>query len=382
MPKRRCWIYTEAQRAAVTALENDEPVSRRRSGSRSRPTIPNDAIERQHAAPRSRRVLAREGEARRLDEAVRARVALRAARHEWFVGGKLNATMNCIDRHVYGDRRNKAALIWVGEDGEEHTYTYNRLYREVNRFANALKELGRREGRPRRRLHAARPGGDHLDARLRAHRGDPLVVFAGHGDPGARRPDRGLAARRSSSARTSPTRRGKQLPLKPTVDEAVRDLLLGRARDRAPPRLAARGTRRSPSSRSASTTSTTCRTGTRSTARRSRWTRRTRSSSSTPPGRPGSRRGSSTRPAAISSGRRTSRAPSTSSATRHLLVHLGHRLDRRSLVHRLRAALDAARRSSAARARRTSLRPTSPGSSASASASTSCSPPPPRCACG
>ena len=63
-------------------------------------------------------------------------------KHEWFVGGKLNATVNCIDRHVFGDRRLKAALIWVGEDGEEHTYTYNRLYREVKRFANALKKLG------------------------------------------------------------------------------------------------------------------------------------------------------------------------------------------------------------------------------------------------
>src|SRR5436305_10769003 len=63
-------------------------------------------------------------------------------RHEWFVGGKLNATVITLDRHVHGERRNKAALIWVGEDCDEQTYTYNRLYREVNRFANALKRLG------------------------------------------------------------------------------------------------------------------------------------------------------------------------------------------------------------------------------------------------
>ncbi len=62
--------------------------------------------------------------------------------HERFLGGKLIATANCIDRLVHSDRRNKTALIWVGEDGEKVTYTYNRLYREVNRFANALRRLG------------------------------------------------------------------------------------------------------------------------------------------------------------------------------------------------------------------------------------------------
>ncbi len=65
-----------------------------------------------------------------------------APNHAWFVGGKLNATVNCIDRHVHSDRRNKAALLWVGEDGDERSYTYNRLYREMNRFANTLKRLG------------------------------------------------------------------------------------------------------------------------------------------------------------------------------------------------------------------------------------------------
>jgi acetyl-CoA synthetase len=62
--------------------------------------------------------------------------------HAWFEGGTLNATVSCVDRHARGERRTKAALIWVGEDGEERTYTYGRLYREVNRFANALRGLG------------------------------------------------------------------------------------------------------------------------------------------------------------------------------------------------------------------------------------------------
>jgi acetyl-CoA synthetase len=46
-----------------------------------------------------------------------------APNHAWFIGGKLNATVNCIDRHVHSDRRNKAALLWVGEDGDERSYT-------------------------------------------------------------------------------------------------------------------------------------------------------------------------------------------------------------------------------------------------------------------
>jgi len=65
-----------------------------------------------------------------------------APHHEWFLGGRLNATVSAVDRHARGERRNKAALIWVGEDGEEHTYTYDRLYREMNRLANALLRLG------------------------------------------------------------------------------------------------------------------------------------------------------------------------------------------------------------------------------------------------
>jgi acetyl-CoA synthetase len=60
----------------------------------------------------------------------------------WFVDGKLNVSVNCIDRHVRTWRRNKAALIWEGEPGDTRTLTYWDLYREVNRFANALKSLG------------------------------------------------------------------------------------------------------------------------------------------------------------------------------------------------------------------------------------------------
>ena len=60
----------------------------------------------------------------------------------WFVGGKLNASYNCLDRHLSGPRRNQAALIWEGEPGDTRVYTYWDLHREVSRFANVLKHLG------------------------------------------------------------------------------------------------------------------------------------------------------------------------------------------------------------------------------------------------
>ncbi|CAN5677941.1 acetate--CoA ligase [soil metagenome] len=61
---------------------------------------------------------------------------------KWFVGGKLNVSVNCVDRHLRGGRRNKAALIWEGEPGERRTLTYWDLYCEVTKFANVLRGLG------------------------------------------------------------------------------------------------------------------------------------------------------------------------------------------------------------------------------------------------
>ena len=65
---------------------------------------------------------------------------------KWFTGGTLNASVNCVDRHVRGPRRNKAALIWEGEPGDRRTLTYFDLYRQVSQFANVLKGLGVRRG--------------------------------------------------------------------------------------------------------------------------------------------------------------------------------------------------------------------------------------------
>ena len=65
---------------------------------------------------------------------------------KWFVGGTINASVNCVDRHVRGPRRNKAALIWEGEPGDRRTLTYFDLYRQVGQFANVLKSLGVKRG--------------------------------------------------------------------------------------------------------------------------------------------------------------------------------------------------------------------------------------------
>jgi acetyl-CoA synthetase len=65
---------------------------------------------------------------------------------KWFVGGKINISYNCLDRHLTTWRRNKAALIWEGEPGDSRTLTYAQLHREVCQFANVLKQLGVQKG--------------------------------------------------------------------------------------------------------------------------------------------------------------------------------------------------------------------------------------------
>ncbi|MDI6785022.1 MAG: AMP-binding protein, partial [bacterium] len=65
---------------------------------------------------------------------------------KWFVGGKINASYNCVDRHIQNGLRNKVALIWEGEPGDQKTLTYWDLYREINKFGNVLKSLGIKKG--------------------------------------------------------------------------------------------------------------------------------------------------------------------------------------------------------------------------------------------
>ena len=61
---------------------------------------------------------------------------------KWFLGGKTNASYNCLDRHLTTWRRNKAAIIWEGEPGDQRTLTYQQLHHEVCKFANVLKGMG------------------------------------------------------------------------------------------------------------------------------------------------------------------------------------------------------------------------------------------------
>src|SRR6202167_2535576 len=65
---------------------------------------------------------------------------------KWFLGGKINLSYNCLDRHVQTWRKNKAAIIWESEPGEVRTLTYQQLHREVQKFANVLKSLGVKKG--------------------------------------------------------------------------------------------------------------------------------------------------------------------------------------------------------------------------------------------
>jgi acetyl-CoA synthetase len=68
------------------------------------------------------------------------------AHTKWFVGGKLNLSHNCVDRHALGARKDKVALLWEGEPGEVRKITYGELHEQVQQFANVLKGLGIKRG--------------------------------------------------------------------------------------------------------------------------------------------------------------------------------------------------------------------------------------------
>ena len=141
---------------------------------------------------------------------------------KWFVGGKINVSYNCIDRHLTGPRRNKAAIVWEGEPGDWKVYTYRDLYREVCKFANGLKSLGVQKGDrvtiylpmvpelPIAMLACARIGAPHS------------VVFGGFSAESLR--DR-INDSQSKILITADGgfRRGNIVPLKATSDEALQD---------------------------------------------------------------------------------------------------------------------------------------------------------------
>jgi len=65
---------------------------------------------------------------------------------KWFIGGKINIVHNCLDRHANSDKKNNIALIWENEEGYVKKLSYCKLYKEVNKFANGLKEIGVKKG--------------------------------------------------------------------------------------------------------------------------------------------------------------------------------------------------------------------------------------------
>src|SRR5258707_6239382 len=140
---------------------------------------------------------------------------------EWFGGGKINIAHNCLDRHLQTWRKNKAALIWEGEPGEERTLTYQQLHREVCKFANVLLHLGVHRGDvvsiymplvPElaiAMLACARIGAVHS------------VIFGGFSSEAIADRNNDAQAKLVITA-DSGWRRGQQLPLKANVDEALK----------------------------------------------------------------------------------------------------------------------------------------------------------------
>ncbi|MFO0706671.1 MAG: acetate--CoA ligase [Nitrospira sp.] len=140
---------------------------------------------------------------------------------KWFVGATCNISHNCLDRHVKNGRKNKAAIIWVGENDTERVFTYGQLLRQVNRCANALKKLGLKKG-DRVTIYLPKIP-EQIVAMLACARIGAIhsVVYSGFSAPA-------LASRiHDAEAHLVITAdvgydRGKMIPLKPVVDEALK----------------------------------------------------------------------------------------------------------------------------------------------------------------
>ena len=139
---------------------------------------------------------------------------------KWYLGGTLNVSYNCVDRHVEEGRGDRVAYHWVGEPGEERTLTYADLQREVVRFANALKELGVEKGTPVAIYMGMVP--ELAIAMLGCTRlGAPhTVVFGGFSADSlsGRMVDMGCEV---LVTQDEAWRRGSTVPLKRTADEAM-----------------------------------------------------------------------------------------------------------------------------------------------------------------
>lgn len=142
---------------------------------------------------------------------------------QWFVGGKLNVSYNCLDRHVSTWRKNKAAILWEGEPGESRTLTYQELHRQVCKFANVLKELGVQKGD---RVVLYMPLVPELAiAMLACTRigATHSVIFGGFSSQALVDRIQDAQAKLVVTA-DGGYRKGKVVPLKENVDEAMRQL--------------------------------------------------------------------------------------------------------------------------------------------------------------
>jgi acetyl-CoA synthetase len=141
---------------------------------------------------------------------------------KWFVGGKLNASVNCLDRHIRTARRNKAALVWEGEPGDRKTITYFELYREVCMFANVLRTLGIKKGDRIAIYMPLIP--EAVVAMLACARVGAIhsVVFGGFSSESLRDRINDSQCVMLITA-DGGYRRGQMLPLKQMADEALKD---------------------------------------------------------------------------------------------------------------------------------------------------------------
>ncbi|MEO6051503.1 MAG: acetate--CoA ligase [Pyrinomonadaceae bacterium] len=139
---------------------------------------------------------------------------------KWFVGGEINISYNCLDRHLTTGRKNKAAFIWEGEPGETRTLTYLQLHHEVCRFANVLKKLGILKGD---RVALYMPLVPELAIAMLActRIGAPhTVIFGGFSADAIR--DRVIdCGCKLIVTADGGYRRGQEIKLKPIVDEAA-----------------------------------------------------------------------------------------------------------------------------------------------------------------
>jgi acetyl-CoA synthetase len=141
---------------------------------------------------------------------------------KWFVGGKLNVSYNCLDRHIETARRTKAALIWEGEPGDTRTLTYWDLYREVNRFAAALKRRGVKKG-DRVTIYMPMVPETAIAMLACTRIGAPHSVIFGGFAPDAVKERIHDAESTVVLTADGGWRRGSVVPLKKNVDEALRE---------------------------------------------------------------------------------------------------------------------------------------------------------------